>query len=240
MFKRYVTRIAVRIVFDKRNKFIAMKGEKNMAKLLYITANPKREEESYSLSVGRAFLNAYKQQNPQDEIIELDLYRTDIPYIDADVLNGWGKLQQGQSFDQLSAEEKQKISRINELTDQFISADKYVFVTPMWNFSFPPKMKAYIDTICIAGKTFRYTENGSVGLLTGRKAVHIQARGGIYSEGPTKEVEFGDRYLRAVLGFIGITDVQSVIVEGMAQFPNEAESIKENAIKRAEQVAKNF
>ncbi|QXJ36800.1 FMN-dependent NADH-azoreductase 2 [Parageobacillus caldoxylosilyticus] len=79
-----------------------------MAKLLYITANPKREEESYSLSVGRAFLNAYKQQHPQDEIVELDLYRTDIPFIDTDVLNGWGKLQQGQAFEQLSEEEKQK------------------------------------------------------------------------------------------------------------------------------------
>ncbi|RAK17194.1 FMN-dependent NADH-azoreductase [Anoxybacillus vitaminiphilus] len=211
-----------------------------MAKLLYITANPKPEDQSFSLSVGRAFLNAYKQQNPQDEIVELDLYQTDIPYIDTDVFNGWGKLQQGHAFDQLSADEKAKVSRINQLTDQFIEADKYVFVTPMWNFSFPPKMKAYIDTICIAGKTFKYTENGSVGLLTGKKALHIQARGGIYSEAPMNEMEFGDRYLKAVLGFIGITDVQSIIVEGMAQFPNEAEGIKEKAIKQAQEVAKNF
>ncbi|MBA2875298.1 FMN-dependent NADH-azoreductase [Thermaerobacillus caldiproteolyticus] len=211
-----------------------------MAKLLYITANPKTENESFSLSVGRAFLNAYKQQNPQDEVVELDLYQTDIPHIDQDVFSGWGKLQQGHAFDQLSAEEKQKVSRINQLTDQFIEADKYVFVTPMWNFSFPPKMKAYIDTICMAGKTFKYTENGPVGLLTDKKAVHIQARGGIYSEGPMKDMEFGDRYLKTVLSFIGITNVQSIIVEGMAQFPNEAESIKEKAIKQAEEVAKNF
>jgi FMN-dependent NADH-azoreductase len=211
-----------------------------MAKLLYITANPKAEEQSFSLSVGRAFLNAYKQQNPQDEIVELDLYQIDIPYIDTDVFSGWGKLQQGHAFDQLSAEEKAKVSRINQLTDQFIEADKYVFVTPLWNFSFPPKMKAYIDTICIAGKTFKYTENGPVGLLKNKKAVHIQARGGVYSEGPAKEMEFGDRYLKAVLGFIGITDVQSVIAEGMAAFPNEAEGIKEKAIKQAEEVAKNF
>jgi FMN-dependent NADH-azoreductase len=211
-----------------------------MAKLLYITANPKAEEQSFSLSVGRAFLNAYKQQNPQDEIVELDLYQIDIPYIDTDVFSGWGKLQQGHAFDQLSAEEKAKVSRINQLTDQFIEADKYVFVTPLWNFSFPPKMKAYIDTICIAGKTFKYTENGPVGLLKNKKAVHIQARGGIYSEGPAKEMEFGDRYLKAVLGFIGITDIQSVIAEGMAAFPNEAEGIKEKAIKQAEEVAKNF
>lgn len=211
-----------------------------MAKVLYMTANPKLESESYSLSVGREFLNAYLQEKPNDELIELDLYKINIPYIDTDVLNGWGKLQQGQSFEQLSLDEKEKVARINELTDQFVNADKYVFVTPMWNFSFPPKMKAYIDTICIAGKTFKYTENGPIGLMTGKKAVHIQARGGIYSEGPAKDMEFGDRYLRTVLGFLGITDVQSVIVEGMAQMPQEAESIKQKALAHAKEVAKTF
>jgi FMN-dependent NADH-azoreductase len=211
-----------------------------MAKVLYITANPKTEAESYSLSVGRAFLDAYRQENPHDEIIELDLYKIDIPFIDADVFSGWGKLQQGKAFDELSADEKAKVQRINQLTEQFVEADKYVFVTPMWNFSFPPKMKAYIDTICIAGKTFKYTENGPIGLLSGKKAVHIQARGGVYSEGPAKDFEFGDRYLRTVLGFLGITDVQSVIAEGMAQMPQEAESIKQKAIERAKEVAKNF
>lgn len=211
-----------------------------MAKVLYITANPKQEHESFSLSVGRAFVNAYKQHHPEDEIVELHVYDMDIPYIDGDVFNGWGKLQQGQAFDQLNRDEQAKIARINELCDQFIEADKYVFVTPMWNFSFPPKLKAYIDTLCIAGKTFKYTEEGSVGLLKGKKALHIQARGGIYSEGPAKEMEFGDRYLRAVLAFVGITDVQTIAVEGMNAFPNEAESIKQQAIERAKEAAKQF
>lgn len=211
-----------------------------MAKVLYITANPKQEQQSFSLSVGRAFLETYKQHHPEDEIVELHLYDIDVPYIDADVFSGWGKLQQGQAFDQLSKDEQQKVARINELCDQFIEADKYVFVTPMWNFSFPPKLKAYIDTLCIAGKTFKYTEEGSVGLLKGKKALHIQARGGIYSEGPAKEMEFGDRYLRAVLAFVGITDVQTIAVEGMNAFPNKAEAIKQQAIERAKEAAKQF
>ncbi len=139
-------------------------------------------------------------------------------------------------FDELSADEKTKVARINELTEQFVSADKYVFVTPLWNFSIPPQLKAYIDTICIAGKTFKYTANGAVGLLSDKKAVHIQARGGMYSEGP----DFGDRYLRTIFQFIGITDVDSVIVEGMAQMPDQAEKIKEKAILQARQVASSF
>jgi FMN-dependent NADH-azoreductase len=211
-----------------------------MAKVLYITANPKAEEQSFSLSVGRAFLDAYRKEQPGDEIIELDLYRTELPYIDTDVFSGWGKLQQGKAFEELSADEKAKVARINQLTDQFISADKYVFVTPLWNFSFPPKVKAYIDSICIAGKTFKYTANGSVGLLGDKKALHIQARGGIYSEGPAQDMEFGDRYLRAIFQFIGITDADSLIVEGMAQLPDQAQQIKEKAMNQAQETARWF
>jgi FMN-dependent NADH-azoreductase len=211
-----------------------------LAQVLYITANPKAIDQSYSLAVGEEFLNAYKQEKPNDEIVKLDLYQMDIPYIDTDVFNGWGKLQQGQAFDALSADEKDKVSRINTLTDQFIAADKYVFVTPLWNFSFPPKLKAYIDNVCIAGKTFKYTAEGPVGLLTNKQALHIQARGGVYSEGPAKDMEFGDRYLRTVLTFLGVPSIDSIFIEGTAQMPDEAENIKAKAMTRAKELAGQF
>ncbi|WP_028775584.1 FMN-dependent NADH-azoreductase [Shimazuella kribbensis] len=208
-----------------------------MAKVLYITANPKPVAESFSLRTGKAFLEEYQSSNPNDDVAHLDLYNMDIPMIDADVFSGWGKLAKGED---LSSEEKAKVERIAELTDEFVTADKYIFVTPFWNFFFPPKLKAYIDAICIAGKTFKYTENGPVGLLGGKRVVHIQARGGFYSEGPTKELEFGDRYLRTVLNFLGITDIQTVVSEGMAFDPSKAEGIVAKAIERAREVAKDF
>lgn len=213
---------------------------KRVATILYITANPKSVEESFSLSVGEEFINAYRENHPDDEVIRLDLYKIDVPFIDTDVFSGWGRLQQGTSFDELSADEKQKVSTINQLTDQFIAADKYVFVTPFWNFSYPPKMKAYIDNIAIAGKTFKYTAAGPVGLLTDKKALHIQARGGVYSEGPAKEMEFGDRHLRTVLGFMGVPEIETIAVEGMAAFPDQAQEIKQKAIQRALEYAKQF
>ena len=129
---------------------------------------------------------------------------------------------------------------MSNLLDQFIAADKYVFVTPLWNFTIPPMMKAYLDNICIVNKTFKYTQNGSVGLLTDKKAVHIQARGGVYSSGPAAELELGDRYINTILSFVGITDKQSIIVEGMNETPDKADEIKKNAIKEARKVAQKF
>jgi FMN-dependent NADH-azoreductase len=211
-----------------------------MATLLYITAHPLDHHISFSMAVGKAFIDAYREANPMDEITHLDLYQLYIPHIDADVFSGWGKLKSGNEFDQLSAEEKTKVNRLNELVEQFISADKYVFATPMWNFSFPPLLKAYIDSLCVAGKTFKYTDKGPVGLLDNKKAVHIQASGGIYSQGPAAELEMGYRYLAIIMKFFGIPSFEGIFVEGMAMTPDGAPAIKEKAIQRAREVAKGF
>lgn len=211
-----------------------------MATVLYITAHPHDDQVSYSMAVGKAFIEAYREANPQDEVIHLDLYKIDVPQIDVDVFSGWGKLRSGASLDQLSAEEKRKVSRLNEIVEQYIAADKYVFVSPMWNFSFPPVLKAYIDAICIAGKTFKYTENGSVGLLGNKKALHIQASGGVYSEGPTASFESGHSYLAKIMQFHGVPSFEGIFVEGMAAMPDQAQTIKEKAIDKARQEAKKF
>lgn len=208
-----------------------------MAKVLYITAHPHDETASYSMRVGKAFIDTYKEVNAGDEIIHIDLYREDIPQIDADIFNGWGKLQSG---GELSEEEKRKVERLGELSDQFISADKYVFVTPMWNFFFPPVMKAYIDSVAVAGKAFKYTEQGPVGLLTDKKAFHIQACGGIYSEGPAAGMEMGHRYLNIVMQFFGVPTFDGIFVEGHAANPDQADEIREHAIARAKDAAQTF
>lgn len=211
-----------------------------MATVLHITAHPHDHQTSFSMAVGKAFIDTYRETNPNDEVIHLDLYSIQLPHIDADVFSGWGKLRGGQQFSDLSKEEQTKVGRLGEITDQFVAADKYVFVTPMWNFSFPPLMKAYIDAICIAGKTFKYTETGPVGLLPDKKALHIQASGGVYSEGPAASMEMGHRYLSVIMSFFGITDFQGIFVEGVAQTPDKAPQIKEEAISRAQALAKTF
>ncbi|TLS35203.1 FMN-dependent NADH-azoreductase [Pseudalkalibacillus caeni] len=211
-----------------------------MAKVLYITAHPQDDAFSYSMAVGKEFIETYKEANPNDEVVHLDLYKENIPQIDVDVFSGWGKLQKGSGFEELSSEEKAKVGRLSELCDEFVSGDKYIFVTPMWNFSFPPVMKAYIDSVAVAGKAFKYTEQGPVGLLTDKKALHIQARGGIYSEGPAAQMEMGHRYLDAVMQFFGVPSFEGIFVEGHAAMPDKAEEIKQNAIARAKDLAQTF
>ncbi len=228
-------------MFKLLKNILNSKKEKiNMSKVLYITANPKAADQAFSLSVGEAFINAYKEVNPQDEIINVDLYNMEVPEIDGVVFSAWGKFAQGLSFEQLTVEEQNKIAAMSAILEQFLSADKYVFVTPMWNFTVPARMKSYLDNLCVAGKTFKYTETGSEGLLTNKKAVHIQARGGMYSEGPAAAIEMGDKYINSILDFIGITDKKSIIAEGMNAMPDKAEAIKLNAVARAKEAAVEF
>lgn len=211
-----------------------------MTTVLFITAHPHDEAKSFSMAAGKAFIETYREIHPSDEFIHVDLYKEYIPHIDADIFSGWGKLQAGNSFDQLSNEEQQKIRRLTQLVDQFVAADKYIFVTPMWNFSFPPIVKAYIDALCVVGKTFRYTEQGPVGLLTDKKALHIQARGGIYSEGPAAPMEMGHRYLATIMNFFGVPSFDGLFIEGHNQFPDRAQKIREKSIAQARELAKSF
>lgn len=209
-------------------------------KVLYITANPKLEKDSFSLQVGRAFIERYKNLNPEDEVVELDLFKTDVPHLNATVFEAFGKLQNGASIEDLNADEQALMGNLDQLLNQFIAADKYLFVSPMWNFSVPPVLKAYIDVVMQAGKTFHYTENGPEGLLKNKKAIHIQASGGVYTNGGASEMEFGYRYLKSVLGFMGVTDMDLIPVEGVAMQQNSADEIIDKASLKAKEIAIKF
>ena len=210
-----------------------------MATLLYVTCNLKPVEQSNSLSVGKEFLDEYLRRNPDDEVHFLDLYRDNIQRFDADVLSGAGKLRSGRNFTTLTEDEQRKMGRIWRLADQFIAADKYVFVTPMWNLGFPAELKMYIDTVCVVGKTFRYTPTGPEGLLKnqGRKCLHIHSTGGFHFG---KEEDHSVPYLKSIMGFMGIDDFEAVVVEGVDALPDRAESFKGAAVEKARNVAIRF
>jgi len=210
-----------------------------MANILFITCNLKSYEQSRSLTLGREFLTRYMELHPNDRMDFLDLYRDHIQRIDIDVLNGWEKLRVGASFDSLSDVEMSKIDRIGKLADQFAAADKYVFVTPMWNLGFPAELKMYIDTVCVVGKTFTYTERGPVGLLRGmrKRCLHIHSCGGFHCG---SEDDHSVPYLKSVMNFMGIEDFRSVVVEGADAMPHRAEEFMNKALEESREAAALF
>ncbi len=201
-----------------------------MSKVLYIKANAKPEGVSRTFKVSDSFIEAYKQSHPGDEIITLDLYKEGIGLLSADDINAvFGP----------KTEESRK-HPILKYTYQFAEVDKYVIAEPMWNLNIPGILKAYIDYICVTGITFKYTESGPVGLCTGKKAINITARGGQYSKEPYSSFEMGDRYLRTILGFLGITDFTTISADELDVIGIDVVAILSSAIKDAQEKAKSF
>jgi len=209
----------------------------NMAKVLYVKVNPKSDEQSRSSMLANYFIEEYKQHHPGDTIEKLDLYKADIPFLDVDVFSAWGKFA---AHEELTETEMIKALRMDELTSQFLEADKLIFATPFWNLSYPPMFKAYIDTICIAGKTFHYTENGPVGLVPEKPLLLIETRGGVYSQGPAAEMENSQRYFKTIMGFMGMKQYTPVIAEGLDVDPNLTESILDKARQKLTDIAVIF
>lgn len=201
-----------------------------MSKVLYIKANAKEEGKSRTFKISDAFIEEYKKANPDDEIITLDLYKEGISMLPV------GQLEEIH----IPAPGTGRDHPILKYAYQFLEADKYVIAEPFWNLGIPAILKAYIDYVTISGITFKYTEQGAVGLCRGKKAVNIVSRGGDYSKEPAASFEMGDRYLRTIFGFLGITDFQTIAANGLDIIGNDANAILEEAISSARELAKSF
>lgn len=201
-----------------------------MGKVLYIKANAKPEGASRTFRISDSFVEAYKQSHPSDELITLDLYKEGIGFLSKEDINS--------VFGPKTEESKKH--PILKYAYQFVDADKYIIAEPMWNLSIPAILKAYIDYICVTGITFKYTAEGPVGLCSGKKAINISARGGEYSKEPASAYEMGDRYLRTIFGFLGITDFTTISADALDVVGSDVDAIVGNAIKEVQDKAKSF
>ena len=177
-----------------------------MSRVLIIESSA-RQQDSVSRQLTQTFINQWQATHPGDEITVRDLARQPVPHLDADLLGGWMKPAQ-----QRNSGEHASLERSNQLTDELLAADVLVLAAPMYNFAIPSTLKAWLDHVLRAGVTFKYTATGPQGLLTGKRAFVLTARGGIYA-GSTADHQ--EPYLRQVLGFIGIHDVEFIHAEGM-------------------------
>jgi FMN-dependent NADH-azoreductase len=205
-----------------------------MKTLLYIKASP-RDQRSHSHAVAGAFLSAYQQKNPQDKIVTIDLFKQSLPEFDAFAAESKYAIIYGK---EKTDEQIKKWSLIEEIIEQFKSADKYLISTPMWNFSIPYKLKHYIDIIVQPSYTFTVTDSGYKGLVSGKPLCLILARGASYDE--NSAMDFQKKYIEFIFGFIGFTDIKAIICQPMLSDEKTVSSAQANAITEAKAVAQKF
>jgi FMN-dependent NADH-azoreductase len=174
---------------------------------------------SATRELGAALVTTWRKRHPNIEVEYVDLAREPLGDLT-------GALIAARSTAPVaaSAELQLDIERSERALADFLAADVIVIGAPMYNFSIPTQLKAWIDRIAVAGKTFRYTEKGPEGLAKGKKVIVVSARGGMYGAGsPAAALDFQENYLRGVFGFLGVTDVEFVRAEGLNFGPAQRE-----------------
>jgi FMN-dependent NADH-azoreductase len=193
-----------------------------MKQILVVEASP-RGSESASREVTRKLTLRLKERFPNAKLVHRDLVKETLPPLDGTVIKA--------IFSREPSVEgsKESLRLSNELTDELLASDLLVISTPMWNFGIPPYLKLWIDLVVRPGRTFKYTENGAQGLAENKKAIFVLASGGVFSDGPWKVWDHVEPYLRTIMTFIGIQNVQTVRVEGI-----NIPQLKELAVPNAE------
>ncbi len=151
-------------------------------------------------------IDAYLTKFDQDKLTIRDLAASPLPMLDLSVATAF------RAADNLTTEQQEVIDLSDQLIEEVKAADTLVIAAPMYNFTIPTQLKNWFDLIARAGVTFKYTEAGVQGLIEGKKAVVITTRGGIHKDSTSDIVT---PYLKAILGFVGITDVEFVYAEAL-------------------------
>ncbi|MGL4254317.1 MAG: FMN-dependent NADH-azoreductase [Fusobacteriaceae bacterium] len=194
-------------------------------KVLCILANPKPIEESHTKRAGLEFIQEYKLNNPGDEVEILDLYENKQEHLTCESLHDSIKNHSGKMVD---------------TANHFISFDKYVICSPMWNLTVPSILKSYIDHIVVKGITFKYSPRGiPVGLLKNKKAIYIGSRGGAYPF-PLSLIASDERYVRFIFRFMGIKDFKKIIFENTDKDPVKAKRVFPDFLNKVKDMSKKF
>jgi FMN-dependent NADH-azoreductase len=198
-----------------------------MTQILFLTSSP-RGGASYSNRVAARVLEELRRAHPASGVTVRDLAKNPVPHIDQDFITGIFV-----PADRLNAEQHERLAVSDLLIDELLAADIVVIAAGIINFGIPSTLKAWIDHVTRAGRTFQYGESGPRGLVTGKRVILVEAKGGIYSDGPRQELDHVTPYLLQLLAFLGMTDVKVIGIEGTALGPEAAEKAIETALKQA-------
>lgn len=208
-----------------------------MSKVLLVKANDRPADQAISSKMYETFVNTFREANPNEEITELDLFALDLPYFGNTAIMGGYKRSQGL---ELTAEEAKAADIQEQYLNQFLEADKVVFAFPLWNFTIPAPLVTYISYLTVAGKTFKYTEQGPVGLAGDKKVAILSARGSDYSIPEMASLEMAVNYVKTLVGFWGITNQETVIIEGHAQYSDRSQEIIADGLEKVAKLASKF
>lgn len=186
---------------------------------------------SVSRQLTAQIVEAYKASHPGTQVSHLDLVANAPAHFTMDAM----ALRTGQT-EGLSEAQKRENAVTGQLVSQFLAADVVVIGAPLYNFSIPTQLKAWIDRIAQPGRTFQYTANGPEGLVKGKTVFIASTRGGVYSTSEFGQaMEHQESYLKVVLGFFGVTDIRIVRAEGLAM----GDAAKAAALESAAQAIRN-
>ena len=202
-----------------------------MARLLIVKAHPLDSKTSYALRALEDFIYLYQEEYPGDAIEEVDVFE-DIPLLDKDLLEAMSLAKKGQA---LSQNQEKNLARYNQLTEQFLRADKIVIANPLWNLNVPSQLVSWVNTINVAGRTFKYGPEGSIGLIKDKKVLHIQSNGGVYEGKDAASI-----YIRDIFKFLGVEDIYQVFIEGQSAEPARAEEIYQEALEKLNALIPGF
>jgi len=183
-----------------------------MKSLLVINSSAAREG-SVSRTLVEDAVASLLEANPTAKVVRRDLGSNPVPHLTVDTLNGVRGTPS-------TPEEHEARALSNALIAELREADTVVIGAPMYNFSVATGLRSWFDYVLRAGETFSYSEAGPKGLLTGKRVIVVESRGGLYSEGPASAIDFQEPYLRHLLGFIGLTDVKFVHAEKIGYGPD--------------------
>lgn len=188
-----------------------------MKSLLFVTSSLFGAE-SQSRKTASEFVEAWRRIHPVATVIERDLTATSMPHLSGETLTALMT-----SAEKRIPEQRKAVAFADALIAEVEAADVIVLAVPMYNFTIPSTLKAWLDHVARAGRTFRYTASGPEGLLKGKKIFVVTARGGVYTgDSPAKALDFQEPYLRGMLGFLGLDDVSFIHVEGLKISPEAA------------------
>jgi FMN-dependent NADH-azoreductase len=203
-----------------------------MSTLLKIDSSP-RGEASVSRQLTNAFAKRWQDHHPGAPVIERDLYAGPaLPLVDSTWIGAAYTPAEARTPEQTAA-----LAVSEKLIGELEAADEYVFGVPMYNFGVPAAFKAWIDQVARAGRTFSYTSGGIEGLLKGKKATVIISSGGVYQPNtPFALMDFVVPYLRSVLGFVGITNIEFIAADGLSKVMQGQVKLEEHIAPTLERV----